>query len=167
MTRSTTRLLCLLVTVALSACGSGEEAPLPEPVPTPGVPLIPVSGERVPVTRISPGNFEWPGGVTVATPGPGALTVYYSLDNPCRHVPSGAQSSLRRDTIALVVRWPRVAPDSSRKCPPDVTPDAFMLELQGIPAGRRTLGVYEAIEGQSSAALAHVIQVDVPGEPKR
>lgn len=156
------RLTLLLALLAAGACGpEEEEAPLPEPVPSPGVPVIPVQGERVRVTRVRPEGFEWPGGVSVSSPETGTVAVDYSMDNPCRHVPRRALASVRRDTVALVVTWPPVEPDSSRKCPPDVTPDAFRMELDDIPSGRYTFGVFEAIEGQRRAALAHVTEVTV------
>lgn len=157
-----TKRAVLLLLLAAAACGEEEkETPPPNPVPAPGVPVIPVQGNWVTVTRVAPVNFEWPGGVTVSTPGPGVVTVHYTLDNPCRHVPSGAQSSMRGDTVVVVVRWPRVEPDSSRKCPQEITPDAFHMELAGVPAGRRTFGMFEAIQGQTAAALSHTTEVTV------
>lgn len=152
----------LLALLAAAGCGRAEpEAPPPDPVARPGHPVIPVEGKPVRVSRVRPAGFEWPGGVTVTSPGPGTVAVDYTLDNPCRHVPSGAQSTLRGDTVALVVRWPRVDPDSSRKCPPDVSPDAYRMELYGVPSGRRTFGMFEAIEGQTAAALSHTMEVTV------
>ncbi|HEV2145834.1 MAG TPA: hypothetical protein VGR37_00300 [Longimicrobiaceae bacterium] len=152
----------VLALLAVAACGGeDEEPPPPNPVPTPGVPVIPVEGKRVPVTRIPPVGFEWPGGVAVASPRPGVISATYYLDNPCRHVPRGAVRSFRGDTVAVVVRWPRVEPDSSRKCPQDTTPDAFRIEFAEVPSGPHTFAMFEAIEGQTAAALSHVTEVEV------
>lgn len=123
--------------------------------------MVPVEGKRVSVVRIPPTNFEWPGGVAVASPRPGVVSATYYLDNPCRHAPRGAQRSFRGDTVAVVVTWPPVEPDSSRKCPPDVTPDAFRIEFADVPAGRHTFAMFEAIDGQTAAALSHVTEVEV------
>lgn len=153
----------LLALLGAAACGGGEppEPPPPDPVPAPGVPVVPVEGARVNVVRIPPVDFEWPGGVYAYSPEPGTVTVDYTLDNPCRHVPRRALSSLRGDTVALVVTWPPVRPDSSRQCPPGPVPDGFRIRLGEVPAGPRTFALFEAIEGQRAAALAHVMEVEV------
>lgn len=159
----TKRALALAALLA-AGCGGDEppETPLPEPVPTPGVPTIPVEGEKVVVRRVPPEGFEWPGDVVVTAPEPGEVRVVYSLDNPCRHVPRRALSSLRRgDTVALVVTWPPVTPDSSLKCPPNVTPYAYRMDVDDVPAGRHTFAMFEAIEGQTAAALSHIKEVVV------
>lgn len=153
----------LLLAVLAAGCGGEEQprAPLPDPVPTPGVPVIPVAGRKVVVRRVPPEGFEWPGDVVVTAPEPGGIRVVYSLDNPCRHVPRRALSSQRGDTVALVVTWPPVTPDSSRKCPPNVTPYAYRMDVDDVPAGRHTLAMFEAIEGQRAAALSHTMEVTV------
>ena len=153
-----------LVLAALAAgCGGDEDRPPPppNPVPTPTAPTIPVQGEKVVVQRVQPHGFEWPGDVVVTAPEPGEVRVLYSLDNPCRHVPRRALSSRRGDTVALVVTWPPVTPDSSRKCPPNVTPYAYRMDLDDVPAGRHTFAMFEAIEGQTAAALSHTKEVTV------
>lgn len=153
----------LALALLLAGCGEEKpEAPMPNPVPTPTSPVIPVKGEKVVVQRVQPHGFEWPGDVVVTAPEPGEVRVLYSLDNPCRHVPRRALASRRGgDTVALVVTWPPVTPDSSRKCPQDVTPYAFRMDLDDVPAGRHTLALFEAIEGQTGAALSHVKEVTV------
>lgn len=159
-----TRRALLLATVLAAGCGGEEkpEAPLPEPVPTPGVPVVQVAGEKVIVRRVPPEGFEWPGDVVVTAPERGEIRVVYSLDNPCRHVPRRALSSRRGgDTVALVVTWPPVTPDSSRKCPPNVTPYAYQMDVDGVPAGMHVLALFEAIEGQKTAALSHTMEVTV------
>ncbi|HEX2189398.1 MAG TPA: hypothetical protein VHG51_10895 [Longimicrobiaceae bacterium] len=163
MSAGPVRRALVLALAAVAACG-GEEAPPPppDPVPTPGVPVIPVDGERVTVFRVPPVAFEWPGGVIVTAPEPGTVAVEYTLDNPCRHVPRRALSSMRGDTVALVVTWPPVQPDSSRKCPQESVPDAFRIRLRRVPPGEHTFALFEAIEGQTAAALAHVTEVTVP-----
>ena len=154
----------LVLALLAAGCG-GEETPetsVPDPVPTPGVPVIPVQGERVVVSRVPPVGFEWPGDVVVTAPEPGEVRVVYSLDNPCRHVPRRALSSLRGgDTVALVVTWPPVTPDSSRKCPPNITPYAYRMDVDDVPAGRHTFALFEAIEGQTAASLSHTMEVVV------
>ena len=153
----------LVLALLAAGCGGEEtpEKPVPAPVPTPGVPVIPVKGERVVVSRVPPAGFEWPGDVVVTAPEPGEVRVIYSLDNPCRHVPRRALSSLRRDTVALVVTWPPVTPDSSRKCPPNITPYAYQMDVDDVPAGRHTFALFEAIEGQTAASLSHTMEVVV------
>lgn len=153
-----------LLLAAVLAAGCGEEkpaAPIPELVPTPGVPMVAVAGEKVIVRRVPPEGFEWPGDVVVTAPERGEIRVVYSLDNPCRHVPRRALSSRRGDTVALVVTWPPVTPDSSRKCPPNITPYAYQMDVDDVPAGRRVLAMFEAIEGQRAAALSHTMEVTV------
>lgn len=159
-----TKRALVLAALLAAGCGGDEppEKPLPNPVPTPGVPVIPVQGERVVVSRVPPVGFEWPGDVVVTAPEPGEVRVIYSLDNPCRHVPRRALSSLRRgDTVALVVTWPPVTPDSSRKCPPNITPYAYRMDVDDVPAGRHTFAMFEAIEGQTAASLSHTMEVVV------
>lgn len=153
----------LLAAALLAGCGEEKpETPLPEPVPAPGVPVIPVAGAKVIVRRVPPEGFEWPGDVVVTAPEAGEIRVVYSLDNPCRHVPRRALSSRRGgDTVALVVTWPPVTPDSSRKCPSDVTPYAYRMDVDDVPAGRHVLAMFEAIEGQKGAALSAVMEVTV------
>lgn len=154
----------LAALLAAAACGGEEEKapPPPNPVATPTSPVIPVAGRRVPFQQLPPVNFEWPGGVTVSAPEPGTVTVLYTLDNPCRHVPSGALASQRGDTVALVVSWPRVQPDSSMKCPAETTPFAYSFKLEDVPPGTHVFGMFEAIEGQTAAALSHTTEVTVP-----
>ncbi len=152
----------VLALLAAGCGGDGDEAPPPpNPVPTPTSPTIPVAGDKVIVRRVPPEGFEWPGDVVVTAKEPGEISVVYSLDNPCRHVPRRALSSRRGDTVALVVTWPPVTPDSSQKCPPNVTPYAYRMDVDDVPAGRHTFAMFEAIEGQTAAALSHTMEVTV------
>ena len=157
-----TKRALLLAAVLAAGCGEDRsETPLPEQVPTPGVPTTAVAGEKVIVRRVPPEGFEWPGDVVVTAPERGEIRVVYSLDNPCRHVPRRALSSRRGDTVALVMTWPPVSPDSSRKCPTNVTPYAYRMDVDDVPAGRHVLALFEAIEGQRAAALSHTMEVTV------
>jgi|GEM_PF-4595530 len=161
MTEHKTWRVLLLALLAAAACGGPDEkeAPLPNPVSMPGLPVAPVEGEDVAVTRVAAEGFEWPGTVEADSPRQGVVAATYSLDNPCRDTPLGAHGSLRGDTVALVLRWPRT--DPGRSCTQEVTPDAFRTEMDGVPSGPRVVGVYQAIDGQTSAALSHTLELTV------
>ena len=155
------RALALLLAAAAAACGPAEEedAPPPNPVPTPTQPVIPLEGEPVAVARIAPENFEWPGTVEVTSPDPGVVTAVYSFDNPCGDAPLGALAAQRGDTVAFILRWPETEQD--RACPTGIVPDAYRVRLDSVPAGMHTVAVFQAIEGQTAAALSHSLEVEV------
>lgn len=156
--------LCTAV-LALGAagCGSSDEGPKPPPNPVaqPGHPVVPVGGRALAATRIRPERFEWPGGVDVTAPRSGVVSATYIFDNPCGDRLLGALGSVRRDTVVLVLRWPRTD-QAQRNCPSDITPDGYRVEMDGVPPGSYTVGVYEAIEGQTAAALSHAKELKVP-----
>ncbi|MBV9772982.1 MAG: hypothetical protein JO040_03490 [Gemmatimonadetes bacterium] len=157
--------LCAAASLALTVagCGSSDEGPKPppDPIARPGHPVAPVGGRALAAARYRPAKFEWPGGVVVTAPRGGTVRAEYTLDNPCGDRPRGAAGSVRRDTVALVLRWPRTD-QAQRSCPSDITPDGYRIEMDGIPPGSYTVGLYEAIEGQTAAALSHAMQVRVP-----
>lgn len=156
--------LCTVIALSLAAgCGSSDDGPKPppDPVARPGHPITPVAGKALAPTRFRPTTFEWPGGVTVEAPRAGVVSATYTFDNPCGDRLLGVVGSVRRDTVVLVLRWPRTD-QAKRSCSAESVPDAYRVEMDGVPAGSYTVGVYEAIEGQKTAALSHAKELKVP-----